>query len=565
MIPLFAKQINLTQEKDFMSEETNENTQLAEDVADVTPAEAQPEQAAAETAGVGTPKAPKTKFGKCLDGFFGISKSGSTIATEIIAGVVTFLAMAYILVVNPNAILSENAEAMDWSSVFMATTIGALIGTLLMAFVAKMPLGQASGMGLNYQVGAILGGSLGFAVSFGNVMLLVLISGILFLLLSVIKIKGVSIREQIFDGIPDCVKGSIAVGIGLFIAFIGMQNAGLIVAPLVHVPNLMGEGNCLVITGTLVDLVQFNLYGSAAYVAAGAVVCIVGLIAIALLEHYKVKGSVIIGVIIATLLGIPLGVTKWSGQSWKFWETFAKFFSFKPEEGGAFFAVFTEGFNWSEGVGAIMPCIMTVIAFCMIDMFDTMGTVVGCCVPAGLADEKGKPHRYNRIMLSDSVATCTGAMLGTSTVTTFVESGSGVAAGGRTGLTALSTAIMFLLSIFLLPLFASIPGPAAASALLYVGCLMLKGIKNIKIDSVKNAVPAFLTIAMMPLAYSITDGIGFGILSYVIIDLFIYIIDSIKYAASKKEGKVKPKWDLHVVTIVVAVLFLVYFFVPTKF
>ena len=552
-----------------MSEEMKENTQT---VSEESAAEAQPENVATDAtvseetqpAEVAV-KAPKTKFGKCLDGYFGISKAGSSIGTEIVAGIVTFLAMAYILVVNPSAILSENAAAMDWSSVFMATAIGALIGTLLMAFVAKMPLGQASGMGLNYQVGAILGGSLGFTVSFGNVMLLVLVSGILFLLLSVIKIKGVSIREQIFDGIPDCVKGSIAVGIGLFIAFIGMQNAGLIIAPLVHVPNLLGDGNCLVITGTLVDLVQFNLYGSAAYVAAGAVVCIVGLIAIALLEHYKVKGAVIIGVIIATLLGIPLGVTKWSDQSWKFWETFAKFFSMKPEEGGAFFAVFTQGFNWSEGVGAIMPCIMTVIAFCMIDMFDTMGTVVGCCVPAGLADEKGKPHHYNGIMLSDSIATCAGAMLGTSTVTTFVESGSGVAAGGRTGLTALTTAIMFLLSIFLLPLFASIPGPAAASALLYVGCLMLKGIKNIKIDTVKNAVPAFLTIAMMPLAYSITDGIGFGILSYVIIDLFIYIIDSIKYAASKKEDKVKPKWDLHVVTIVVAVLFLIYFFVPTKF
>ena len=168
-------------------------------------------------------------------------------------------------------------------------------------------------------------------------------------------------------------------------------------------------------------------------------------------------------------------------------------------------------------------------------------------------------------MISDSVATCTGAMLGTSTVTTFVESGSGIAAGGRTGLTALTTAVIFLLSIFLLPVFASIPGAAASSALLYVGCLMLKGIKNVKIDTVKNAVPAFLTIAMMPLAYSITDGIGFGILSYVIIDLIIYIVDAIKYAVNKKKGAEKPVWDLHVVTIIVAVLFLVYFFVPTTF
>ena len=531
-----------------MSEETNNNVQPEVQTQE-------PEQ---------PPIKEKKTFGKKLDNYFGISKAGSSIGTEIVAGIVTFLAMAYILVVNPNAILSSNAAATEWSSVFLATAFGAVIGTVLMAFVAKMPLAQASGMGLNYTVGAILGGSLGFAVSYGNVMLLVLISGILFLLLSVIKVGGVSVREKIFDGIPECVRGAIAVGIGLFIAFIGMQNAGLIVSTYVPITD---EGGVFMfgIPGTLVDLVAFNAYGAGAYAAAGAVVCLIGLIAIAVLEHFRVKGAVIFGVIIATLVGIPLGVTKWSDYTWKFWEYFEKFFSFNSAEGGIFFSAFTEGFTWEAGAKAIMPAIMTVITFCMIDMFDTMGTVVGCCVPVGLADEKGKPFHYDGIMISDSVATCTGAMLGTSTVTTFVESGSGIAAGGRTGLTALTTAVIFLLSIFLLPVFASIPGAAASSALLYVGCLMLKGIKNVKIDTVKNAVPAFLTIAMMPLAYSITDGIGFGILSYVIIDLIIYIVDAIKYAANKKKGAEKPVWDLHVVTIIVAVLFLVYFFVPTTF
>jgi AGZA family xanthine/uracil permease-like MFS transporter len=200
----------------------------------------------------------------------------------------------------------------------------------------------------------------------------------------------------------------------------------------------------------------------------------------------------------------------------------------------------------------------------MIDMFDTMGTVVGCCTPVGLVDEKGKPVRYNQIMMSDSVATCAGALFGTSTVTTFVESGAGISAGGKTGLTALTAAILFLLSIVLYPLIASIPGPAAASALLYVGCLMLKGIKNVNVDGVKNYVPAFLTIAMMPLAYSITDGIGFGILSYVLIDLISYVVSAIKYAITKKDED-KPVWDLSVVTIIIAVLFIVYFFVPTTF
>ena len=500
-------------------------------------------------------KFSKSKFAKAL----GFDANKHSIRTEIIAGIVTFLAMAYILVVNPNAILSENSAAMEWSSIFVATALGAVIGSLLMAFLAKLPLAQASGMGLNYSVGAILGGSLGFAMSYGNAMLLVLIAGLVFLALSVIKIKGVAIRELIFDGMPECVRGAISVGIGLFIAFIGMQNAGIIVSP--GFPILGDNGEFITyIPGTLVDLVQFNNFANP-YAAAGAVVCLIGLISIAVLEHFKVKGSVIIGIIIATLAGIPLKVTTWSGMSWEFWTYFEKFFSLNAAEGGAFFAAFTQGLTFAEGA-SLMPIIMTIITFCMIDMFDTMGTVVGCCVPVGLCDENGKPNNYNKIMMSDSVATCAGALFGTSTVTTFVESGSGIAAGGRTGLTALVTAGLFLLSIFLLPVFASIPSAAAASALIYVGVLMLKGIVNIKIDSIKNAVPAFLTIAMMPLAYSITDGIGFGILSYVIIDLCIYLVDTIKFYLFKKGEK--PVWDLHIVTLVVAALFLVYFFVPVR-
>ena len=505
------------------------------------------------------------KIGK-IDKFFGITKAGSSIRTEIVAGIVTFLAMAYILVVNPDAILSSNSSIMSKSSIFLATAFGAIVGTLLIAFLAKMPLAQASGMGLNYTVGAILGGSLGFSVSYGNAMLLVLISGILFLLLSVISIKGLSIRELIFDAIPESVRGAISIGIGLFIAFIGMQNAGLIVStafqPVVGgTPITNPDGSAVIVPGTLVDLVAFNNYSLATYVGAGAVVCLIGLFVIAILDHFKVKGSVIIGIIVATLVGIPLGVTEWSNQSWAFWDNFASYFSMDPQNGGAFLAAFTEGFNWAEGV-SIMALVMTVITFCMIDMFDTMGTIVGCCVPVGLADENNKPFNYNKIMYSDSIATTAGAFFGTSTVTTFVESGSGIAAGGRTGLTALSTAICFILSIPLFPLIASIPGPAAAAALLYVGCLMLKGIKNIKIDSIKNSVAAFLTIAMMPLSYSITDGIGFGLIAYVVIDLVCYLVDVIRYALSKKADKVKPVFDLKPLTIIIVALVLFYFFVP---
>ncbi len=490
---------------------------------------------------------PKAKPISKFDKFFGITKSGSNIRTEIIAGIVTFLAMAYILTLNPSLITNDwDRTSSLWASVFIATALGAVVGTLLMALLAKMPLAQAPGLGLNSMVGGLLGGSLGFACSFGNAMLLVLISGVLFLLLSVITVKGVSIRELIFDGIPESVRGAISVGIGLFIAFIGLVNAGIITA-----------GN-----GTLVGLAAFSSWDFD--IIGGAIICLFGFIVIAVLSHFNIKGSVILGIIAATLLGIPLGVTTWSNYTWEFWTYFENFFSMDSASGGTFLSAFTEGFNWVEGV-SVISLIMMIITFCMIDMFDTMGTCVGCCAPVGLVDEKGKPINYNKIMYSDSIATCAGAFFGTSTVTTFVESGAGIAAGGRTGLTALTTATLFLLSIVLLPLFASIPTAAAASALIWVGCLMLKGVKNIKINSVKNSVAAFMTIAMMPLAYSITTGIGFGLLSYVFIDICEYVVNIIKYATSKKEDKVKPKWDLHVVTIIISVLFLIYFFVPTTF
>ena len=207
---------------------------------------------------------------------------------------------------------------------------------------------------------------------------------------------------------------------------------------------------------------------------------------------------------------------------------------------------------------------MVVITFCMIDMFDTMSTCVGCCSAAGLMTKDGVPVNYNKIMMSDSIATTCGALLGTSTVTTFVESGAGISAGGKTGLTSFTTAILFLLSIFFLPLFASIPGAAASSALVWVGCLMLKGVKDVQVDNVKDLVPSFLTIAMMPFAYSITTGIGIVILSYTIIEISNYVGGWISYKF-KKNSKVKPVWNLHVVMLIISALFIVYFFVPVTF
>lgn len=505
--------------------------------------------------------------------FFGIKKAGSSVKVEIFAGIATFLAMSYILTVNPNQMLRFNVNDPKWSSVFLATALGAIVGTLLMAFLAKMPYAQASGMGLNSMVGTIVGASVGISYSFGNAMLIILIDGILFLLVSIIPIgrdkktkKLITLREKIFDGMPKTVRTAITVGIGLFICYIGFQNAHVINAnqfTLTEFVNLASKDAWAPITYSEDGVL---LTGTARF----AIVALFGLFVIAVLDYFKVKGAVIIGILAGTVLAIPLGVAdvntllgKTDGVTWKFWENFANFFSFDSSKGGVFFAAFTEGFDMPKG--SFMNTVMLIITFAMIDMFDTMGTVVGCATNAGLVDEDGKPLAYDKIMYADSIATCTGALLGTSTVTTFVESGAGVAAGGKTGLTALVVAILFFLSIFLLPVFAFIPSAAAASALIYVGVLMMSNVKNIDFSSVKNSVPAFLTIVVMLLGYSITKGIGVGLISYVIIATLIYVVEAIKYSASKKNNPeaVKPVWDVSVVAIVVTCLFLFYFLMPT--
>jgi len=562
-----------------------------------------------------------SKFGKFL-GYTPEKKT--TVKTEIIAGLVTFLTMCYILTVNPNQILFGGILVPDatdpsimvpnwtptshplWSSVFMATAFGAIVGTLLMAFLAKMPLAQAPGMGLNSLIGTIMGGGVGFfsyhyEFTIGQAFMMVLISGLIFLLLSVITIKGKSFRELIFDGMPGAVKAAIPVGIGLFIAFIGFQNAGIIVTNqftqvgFVDLTNWGGQFiqwsgvnfdklNPSVVTGGFVAM---------APAAKTACVALIGVMLIALLDHLKVKGSVIIGILGATLVGIPFGITtadallgKAPGITWKFWENFANFFNVSDGNTvfGSFASVFTEGFP----AGSLFTVIMLIITMCMIDMFDTMGTVVGCCAGIDvLTDENGKPNNLGKIMIADSVATCVGAALGTSTVTTFVESGSGVSSGGRTGVTAFVVAILFLLSIFILPVFATIPSAATASALIYVGILMMKNnVKRIDFSNAINAISAFFTIIIMPLGYSITKGIGLGLIMFTVLSLIAWVVQLIIYACKKNkaakaapvaveanEGEevaveaqpelVKPKFPVSVVSIVVTVLFLVYFFVPT--
>lgn len=511
----------------------------------------------------------KNGFVKKMDNYFGVTKAGSSMKIEIFAGIATFLAMCYILIVNPNQILYAGTADDKWTSVFIATAFGAIIGTTLMAFVAKMPYAQAPGMGLNAMVGSLWGGGLGFYgytyfYSFQNAMLLVLISGLIFLALTFIpagrdKKTGrlIAVREKIFDGIPKGLRQAIPVGIGLFIAYIGFQNAGIVVAN----------------QYTQVALVSFTSWTDAT--VASAIVALVGLVVIAVLSHLKVKGAVVIGIIAATLFGmIPLGghqvtdvmtITGNGDVSWAFWNNFADFFT-----GDVFLGAFKSGFDFSgagEGFSLFMTSAMVVISFCMIDMFDTIGTVTGCATRAGLLDADGKPINFDKCLYSDAIATVAGAMLGTSTVTTFVESGAGVAVGGKTGMTALTVAALFFLSMFLLPLFAMIPSAAAASALIYVGVLMMSNVKNIDFTNIKVAVPAFLTIIIMPLGYSITAGIGMGLLSYVVISLVCYVFEIVKYVLpSKTSGTTeKPKFDIPLVTIIIALLFCVYFFVPTVY
>ena len=496
------------------------------------------------------------KFAKLM-GFDPVAKQTS-VKTEIVAGIVTFLAMAYILTVNPAQILVD-ADQAYWPSVFIATALGAIIGTLLMAFVAKMPLAQASGMGLNSLLGGVIAiwaaGTYGVVFTIGQAFMMVLISGLIFLALSLVKIKGKTFRELVFDGMPVAVRSAISVGIGLFIAYIGFQNAGVIV----HNPY------------TQVGFVDFTNWGEQivnvgnppAFAAKASVVCLSGLFLIAILDKLNVKGAIIFGILGATVIGIPLGITNLSvlagdgNISWKFWENFENFFAGENSVFLSFTSVFKDGFP----EGSLFTVIMLIITMCMIDMFDTMGTIVGCCGGNRiLSDENNKPHNYGKIMICDAVATCTGALLGTSTVTTFVESGAGVSAGGRTGLTAFTTACMFFLAMFAMPLFAAIPGAATAAALVYVGVLMMKNnIKSVDFSNAINATSAFLTMVVMILSYSITKGIGIGLISYTVMSIIEYVINAIKYAVDKKE---KPVWNVSIIAIVVTLLFAVYFFVP---
>lgn len=430
-----------------------------------------------------------------METYFGLKAHGTDVKTEVIAGVTTFLTMAYILIVQP---LTLQNAGMDFGGVFTATAIASMVGTLVMAFAARLPFALAPGMGLNaffaFSVVIGMGKTWQFALT------AVFLEGLIFLALT-----GFNVREAIVNSIPTNIKRAISVGIGLFIAFVGMQNAGMVVNN----------------DATLVSLGNFG--------TPAVLVAVLGLALTGVLVALHVKGALLLGILGATVIGIPLGVTSVA-------EGFT-LVSMPPS-----LAPVALQFEWTQIFTVDM--LIVVFTFLFVDMFDTVGTLVGVATKAGLLDKEGRIPRVKQALLADAVGTTVGAMLGTSTVTTYIESASGVEEGGRTGLTALVVAILFFVALFFSQLFLLIPAAATAPALILVGVFMASPVKELDFTDYTEAIPAFLTFIMMPLTYSISEGIVFGVLSYIILKLFT------------GQGKQVPA-----LTYIVGVFFLISFFV----
>ena len=462
-----------------------------------------------------------------MEKYFKVKEHGSTVKVEILAGITTFMAMAYILMVNAG--MFSALPEVSYNAIYIATALSAVAGTFAMAFLANLPLGLASGMGLNAFF--VYTACFNFGLSYANALVLVLLDGIVFIILTL-----TGIRTKLFTAIPDSLRNSISSCIGLFIAFLGLQNAGIIVND----------------ESTLVNLSSFNiLNGNASWTdIMPKFVTIMALVIIAVLTVRKIKGSVLWGILGGSIIYYVLGFTV-PGFYDGFFDgmTLNPFAAFGDWASESFGKVFTEGFNFSgyladhSSADLVLVIATTALAFCMVDMFDTLGTLYGACSRGDLLDKDGQVPNFEKAMLSDAIATCVGAICGTSTVTTFVESTSGVAEGGRTGLSAFTTGCLFFIAMFLSPIAALIPGCATAAALIYVGVLMMGGVADIDWKDISVAVPAFLTIAFMAFAYNISYGIAFGILSYVLIKVF--------------SGKAK---EVKAFTWIIAVLFLLMFF-----
>ncbi len=398
---------------------------------------------------------------------FGFDPQKHSVRTEIIAGITTFLTMAYILAVNPS--IFGALQDMPNAPVFTATALAAIVGTLVMSLYAKKPFGLAPGMGLNaFFVFTVC---LGMGYSWQFALTAILIEGIIFIILS-----ATNIRKMIVDAIPATLKNAIGAGIGLYIAFIGLQNAGIIV----------DNGSTLVNLGDLKS--------------PSSILFVIGLILTSALVVLKVKGGILIGMLGTAIIGIPFGITKFTG-------VIAMPASIAP--------IFCQ-FEWSQVLSWDM--LVVVFTFLFIDMFDTIGTVVGVSVKSGMVDKEGHVDGISKILMADAVATTAGACFGTSTTTTYIESASGVAEGGRTGLTSFVIAACFAVALLFSPIFLAIPSAATGAVLVIVGVMMMSPIRNIDWDDYSEAIPAFITAIMMPLAYSIAHGILLGMISYVVIN-----------------------------------------------
>ena len=447
-----------------------------------------------------------------LNKFFTLKENNTNVKTEITAGLTTFMTMAYILAVNPS-ILSD--AGMDPTAVLLATCIASFIGTACMALMANLPFALSAGMGLNaYMAYTVVQG---FGYSWQVALLAVFVEGIIFIVLSL-----TNVREAIFNAIPMQLKNAVSVGIGLFIAFIGLQNAGLTVGS----------------DSTLVTITSFTENFSTAGISA--VLAILGTLVTAILYIKNIKGSILIGILGTWILGMLCQATGIYVP-----DAAQGFYSLYPTFAMTDFTKLGETFGQCfqvdmSGVG-IFNFIVIIFSFLFVDLFDTLGTLIGVSTKANMLDENGRLPKIKPALLADSIATSTGAILGTSTTTTFVESSAGVAAGGRTGLTALTTAFLFLISTLFAPIFTAIPSFATAPALIIVGFLMFTNITNLKLtaENYTSAIPAYLCIIAMPLFYSIAEGISIGVISYVIINL-----------VSKKWKEISP------VMYILAILFI---------
>ena len=407
-----------------------------------------------------------------MERLFKLKEHNATVKTEVIAGVTTFFAMAYIIFVNPSYL---SVTGMDYTAVMVATCLSAAVGTLLTAFLGNVPFAQAPGMGLNaFFTYTIV---LGYGYTWQQGLGIVFISGVLFLIITVSPL-----RSKIIASIPACLKNAISAGIGLFIAFIGLLNAGIVV--------------CYGPEGSYTDM--------GTIVSGSALLALIGLLITGILIAYKVKAAIFIGILITTVIGIPMHITTIPDSFTMSGISNLSLTAFQLDLPGTL----------SLGVPLL---ITSVVSFGIVDMFDTVGTLLGTAGNAGMLDKDGNLPGGDRALIADAVGTMFGALMGTSTVTTFVESSTGIQEGGRTGLTAVVTAVLFLLAILLAPVAGIIPGAATAPALIIVGVYMIHGAVNINWSDFEEALPCFLTIAMMPFAYSISDGIGFGFISYTVI------------------------------------------------